>query len=1442
MFASTVPRVPKGSHWIVAAVLFTLLLLLVPTSVAGATSTPRAPATAGAARLAPTVTPTTPPALSIRPAVPPQNATFHFFQNNSTLANLPYAEQGCYVYNYTSQIQNDCYPQATSPSLVTLANGELGVGYTVYTNVSGTHTHACPPGPNGVFERVGFSVSPDNGSTFGPVQFLGNESCHWLDAIEPTFAVGSNGTVYGAYVEYNYTGNQGQFVGATNYLNPRQHDALGFTRSTNNGTSFSLPVSINTSGSIAHPQIAAFGQSLYILFENISNGTANVPYGYSYYYDRPIALYVLYSPNDGLSWQGPFRLPGTTGYGGIVQETGGSLAVNATGTVAVSYFTDESCVENDSGYCEHFGNDLVVTTSTTNGSTFSAPHLVSSGWGSTSWYFLPYYLSAGFQMLPQSAIAFSEDGETLYVGWTSGYNNTALFGRPWSYYSGYEDGGVFAATGPSSGTSWTNEIIFATSDEYSDSWSYAPAIGVSGGSVYLSYTTANASYCYPGSGCTFLGGSFYQSVQESSDGLSWSAASYPSIEKINYGIYSASGSFPGSSSSVGFTTNGTPVYGFALPEPYSLVTNYSTYPSYYNWTYPTALVVATPYFGPTLSINVTEHNASGPWSVVVDGTIVNAPLGASSFVIHGIAPGHAVLFAADSLTINSYEIQIPTLGVDGQSGFNGEATFSGNGTVEVNYTTEFAVNVAIEPSNPYYAYVYYDNYLTNTYLDWEVATYCPTGCGTPFPWFLPANSSVTLNTGGEPYLAGFWSGTGPGNYTGPGSSANLSLQGAVNETVWFTAIGDYNVSVAASGLPATSMYHFTLDGTSYSALAGQATLVPNVQTGGHLLSNIWANSSIAGWEYIGTASDTAPLLVPESVSVALTFGLIDLGVPAGAVSFRAAGFSTGTAWHITFNGTEYSSSTPWINLTTRPGTFPVSGAPAVSANGSVGYVPTGIAPLWNVTVGSTYVLNFTVADRLSTVAATGGTVTGGGASGSLWVAPGTTVALSASAKTGYSFGGWTGTGLGSFTGSAPSINVTVGGPVVESAGFFPLSTARFNLTVQETGLPGGTSWTVYLGSVGYTTTASTMVIGNLPACGSPGATFSLSVPYAYSPDGATRYLPTAGLPGHICTTGTTVEFETFASQFYVSVQSTPGGFGELSIPSFQTTSGFWVGAGQTVGLNSFSQAGYDFLGWNGTGIGSYSGPSSTQTIVVGGPVLEVAAFALPVPPPPIVYALTIQLAAPLAAGTAWTAAVDGVNYTTQGLSLIVAGLAPGAHSLAIAGAVSPDGLTKYTPSGAPPSVTLTHNTSQTVAFTASFWITVTATPGGRAAPASEWVRSGTSVQLNATASDGYAFVGWAGTGSGAYTGTVQVLSLRVIGPVTEVATFAENGTAVGATSASSLWSAPTTWVGLGIVGLIIGLVVGLIVSRRSRSPPPEAIPAWEGPAPEPGDDAPEAPP
>jgi len=83
------------------------------------------------------------------------------------------------------------------------------------------------------------------------------------------------------------------------------------------------------------------------------------------------------------------------------------------------------------------------------------------------------------------------------------------------------------------------------------------------------------------------------------------------------------------------------------------------------------------------------------------------------------------------------------------------------------------------------------------------------------------------------------------------------------------------------------------------------------------------------------------------------------------------------------------------------------------------------------TTNKTYVATFNTQYFLTMTAGIGGTVTP--ASG--WKASGSSVKITGTPKTGYSFTSWSGTGSGSFSGPTNPASITMGGPITEMATF-----------------------------------------------------------------------------------------------------------------------------------------------------------------------------------------------------------------------------------------------------------------------------------------------------------------------------------------------------------------------------------------------------------------------
>jgi hypothetical protein len=88
------------------------------------------------------------------------------------------------------------------------------------------------------------------------------------------------------------------------------------------------------------------------------------------------------------------------------------------------------------------------------------------------------------------------------------------------------------------------------------------------------------------------------------------------------------------------------------------------------------------------------------------------------------------------------------------------------------------------------------------------------------------------------------------------------------------------------------------------------------------------------------------------------------------------------------------------------------------------------------------------------------------------------------------------------------------------------------------------------------------------------------------------------------------------------------------------------------------------------------------------------------------------------------------------------------------------------------TITPTSNATYIANFTTQYYLTMNAAIGGRVGPDSGWLNSGVSANISSTASNGYVLSGWAGSGSGSYSGNDNPASITMNGPITETASFA----------------------------------------------------------------------
>jgi Divergent InlB B-repeat domain len=1373
-----------------------------------------------------------------------------FFGTNSTFAdrnpNGSVCSSDTYRYNSSAEnlteYENFCSTGPQDPSSVHFGGNSIGTAYSSITNDTGTAS--CPGAADLVHSGVYFQTSSNSGANWGSWVNVGNATCSYLQSYDPSVAL-ADGTVYMAFVESNASNATKPIMPPMDNLSS---DAIGFTTSSDNGSSFAPVVTLAAAGvnNVTDPQVAAIGDTVYVVYVNTANWTnmtlpTPAPTPSPFY---PSSINIVSSTDGGATWNGPYLLPGENASDGFTADSP-AIAINSLGELAVSYATDRTCILI-SGYCDDDGDSIVVSTSSTNGTSWSAPVTVAPVAGEYGCQFenpLIYQCLPGPEAGPHSSIAFAPSTPSLlYVVFTESYytwntTSTGEGGGSGTTNIGYGQA-LMDAVSSNTGANFTVHPIEVPISAFSYDYDALtdPSVTVSvSGEVYVAFTWLNETSC---TGCNpaFDDYTSYWMGYSTTQGATWTV--YPAL-LTNVYEFDMEEEWVGLTSSVTVTSAGpVGVFGEGLEETdteYEVVNFSATPPIYIYWfneSFPSNLLSVFPSQGSPVAVNFTETGlpANATWGFILSGNVFIS--NDTTIRVTNVPYDTSLTYTANAVPVAYWTEYFAV------SSIGDEYTFYGPQNVSVSYGLYFGIAFHISPvgigtftgtgMNDADLYVEVEIDVGGQYLFWEWYSelftgiwYNGTDASAPFPWYLPAGSSVALSSDVYTDLPlTYVFGNGNGSATGLLASATATMNGPINESYYAGALGTYGLTFTPVGLPAGSSYSFDFAGTTYSGTAPSSVTVPGVATGEYPLTDVAASSTTPGYAYFAP-NTPSEVDVPVQTEVALNFSTdVDTTGTLGTASFQAVGLANGDYWQLLFNGTTYGSLTPWINVTTHPGTFGVGSFPiTASANDSTAYTAEAFGPSLSVSPGSTYLVNFSLAYRVVVSSSVGGTATG---VGSHWLTPGSTASFQATPTSSNRFLGWAGDGAGSYSGTSSYANITVGGPISETANFAGLPANRYNLTLTEVGLPTGTWWTVSLNGTGYSSEATSFQVGDLYSCtaGASGQ-YSVAVPFVYLNGTAGIRYVAAGYPSSTCTSGASSVTIVFHAEYLVSTYSAGGGTASLSVAGEPTESSVWLSGGTAVQITATPAAGNVFAGWLGTGPGNYSGELPTEDVIPTGTVTEVATFqSAPVPYVPT-YTVSFQLGTAVAAGTSWSLVFNGTVHTSTSGSINVSGLAPGNYSLSVPTAYSPDRTAEYVAHGLVASLDVTANRTFSIDYATAFWVTVGASTGGSLSPAqSGYYANGATVNLVATPSPGYSFVGWVGTGTGSYTGSASDTNVTVTGPIGESASFAL--IPPGATSTSFLASTAGVAV-LAVVGLIVGLAVGIVVFRRRgpKSSPPQ---------------------
>ncbi|MCI4342406.1 MAG: hypothetical protein L3K11_08580, partial [Thermoplasmata archaeon] len=465
---------------------------------------------------------------------------------------------------------------------------------------------------------------------------------------------------------------------------------------------------------------------------------------------------------------------------------------------------------------------------------------------------------------------------------------------------------------------------------------------------------------------------------------------------------------------------------------------------------------------------------------------------------------------------------------------------------------------------------------------------------------LSAGATYTLNGSFEPGLDG--SAFAVTQVTVGVATVNTSLAVNVSAPAVFDLTGAANVTLTYS-----AEWWLAAAGSAGGSVSPGSGWVTNDSLL-RLSATPAANNVFLGWTGFGPGSSGSsqrwqnPLLIRPTGPVTELAAFGPRPPPTFALAVNASGIPADQPFSVTLGGSSHWGASGFSITNLTPGPYAL-GLPYSYDNGSSGvrYRPLSWTSTLSLVGGSLDVeangsLNLVFAtDYLLQVESTpgGSTIP----SGATWQGASTPVTLVASPSPGYRFVGWNGTGLGARSSATASLPIVVGGLITEVAQFAllpPPPPQTFTLHVTESGLPGGTPWNTSAGNASAGGASPTLELAPL------NGRYIVAVPIVSTSAGV-RYVPgDAGRYPVDLRAGNRNLTVNFTEQVWLTISAAGNG----SVGPGST----WSSAGTPVQLSAAAQAGQRFLGWTGTGPGSYTGAQANVNLTPTGPVAEVASF------------------------------------------------------------------------------------------------------------------------------------------------------------------------------------------------------------------------------------------
>jgi hypothetical protein len=437
-----------------------------------------------------------------------------------------------------------------------------------------------------------------------------------------------------------------------------------------------------------------------------------------------------------------------------------------------------------------------------------------------------------------------------------------------------------------------------------------------------------------------------------------------------------------------------------------------------------------------------------------------------------------------------------------------------------------------------------------------------------YSWSAIAN--ITVSSDREKYLAD--SSNGTLEVISPGTRENVSY------------VREYYLSLSASE-------GGSIAGNSGWYPVGEEIILPQPEPESKFTFDGWlgsGNGSYSGSEHSPTIFLYGP--INETANFIPMFGNFQ---------FKETGLATGTRWSVLFDEqVAYSTSNTIDFVNISSGSYSWTAMQIISGaeNGMryVSNVSDGTIQIPSTTIET---INYTQEFYLNVTAGQGGSLS----EKSGWYFSGESVTLPIPKPiSNFTFSGWVGTGLGSYTGENIDETVVISGPINETANFALISSVEF----ETNGLPEGMQWNVTLDGSTKTTNGSSIIFTNV---GDGNHTWVTGGPI-FSLVGNTRYVPTNSGNFIIEASISQVTQVTlnFTKEFLIEFDSTPAGYGSTS-----PNGTLWYPAGFVTAIEANADSSNSsFSRWtsNSTVLSFVNSTGDMTDLRVNGPGIILAQF------------------------------------------------------------------------------------------------------------------------------------------------------------------------------------------------------------------------------------------